>query len=216
MKNIINSIIGLLLISGFMACSGKSENPAVTELQDYVDSVSNISKDYSEGNWAVINTGYVMREEKADKAELTADEKTKVADSKKKYDDFKTKYTAEVEKSKPPVVELTWKQKLRNNLFGEGRIGEDMSFNFVTADNILDTYTKFVDVVADNKKVYSREDWDEVKLLYEALDTRKNAVEKDLKTADNLKIAKQKIRFSAIYTTHRPLAKFRENEKAKE
>lgn len=218
-KNIISSIVGLLIISGFIACSGKGEDPAVAEVQSYVDSVTGINKDYTDANWTMINAGYEMRVEKAEKAELSAEEKTKLADSKKKYTDLKVKYEEEVVKNKPApvIVELTWKQKLRNNLFGEGKIGTDMNFNFVTADNILDTYTKFVDVVADHKKEYSREDWDEVKLLYEALDTRKNAVEKEgLKSSDNLNIAKQKVRFSTIYTIHRPLSKMKENEKAKE
>jgi hypothetical protein len=39
---------------------------------------------------------------------------------------------------------------------------------------------------------YTREDWDEIKVLYEALDTRKNTVEKDLASSDNMKIAGKK------------------------
>ena len=69
----------------------------------------------------------------------------------------------------------------------------------------------------ENKNKYTREDWDEVKVLYEALDTRKNVVEKEgLKSADNLNIAKQKVRYSAIKSTHRGVSKIAENTEAKQ
>ncbi len=71
-------------------------------------------------------------------------------------------------------------------------------------------------MVADNKSTYSREDWDEINVLYEALDTRKNAVEKDLKSADNMKIAGLKIRFASIAATHRGGTKVKENAEAKQ
>jgi hypothetical protein len=48
----------------------------------------------------------------------------------------------------------------------------------VNATNILGVYDQFVNTVKDNKDNYSREDWDEIKLMYEALDSRKNTVEK--------------------------------------
>src|SRR6185436_17317270 len=82
-----------------------------------------------------------------------------------------------------------YRQVLRNRLFGEGKIGSDMKFGFVTADNIHEVYKNFVNTVADHKNDYTREDWDEIKVLYEALDTRKNTVEKELPDGDNTKIA---------------------------
>jgi hypothetical protein len=43
--------------------------------------------------------------------------------------------------------------------------------------------------VQANKDKYSREDWDEIKLMYEALDSRKNTVEKEgLSSEDNRKL----------------------------
>ncbi len=109
-----------------------------------------------------------------------------------------------------------FRQVLRNRLFGEGKIGNDMQFSFVTADNIHGIYKNFVNTVADNKNSYTREDWDEINVLYEALDTRKNAIEKDLATNDNLKIAALKIRFASIAATHRGGTKVKENSDAKQ
>ena len=91
-----------------------------------------------------------------------------------------------------------------------------MQFGFVTGDNILGIYQNFVDAVADNKNNYTREDWDEINVLYEALDTRKNVVEKDLKSSDNLKIAGLKIRYASIASTHRGGTKVKENTDAKQ
>jgi hypothetical protein len=87
---------------------------------------------------------------------------------------------------------------------------------FANANNLLSIYRKFVNTVADNKNSYSREDWDEIKVLYEALDTRKNTVEKQLPDGDNTKIAGLKIKFSAIKATHRGGTKGEENKAAKE
>lgn len=64
--------------------------------------------------------------------------------------------------------------------------------------------------------IYTREDWDEIKVLYEALDTRKNEVEKDLSGSDNLKIAGLKVKFAAIKATHRAGTKGTENQDSKD
>jgi hypothetical protein len=95
-------------------------------------------------------------------------------------------------------------------------IGTDLQFGFVTASNLLSVFSNFVNTVSDNRNNYSREDWDEIKVLYEALDTRKNEVEKDLPKGDNFKIAKLKIKFSTIKATHRGGTKAVENKEAKQ
>jgi hypothetical protein len=78
-------------------------------------------------------------------------------------------------------------------------------------------YQQFVDTVENNKDAYSREDWDEVKLMYEALDSRKNTVEKEgLTSADNNKIAGLKLKFAPMYTLNRMGAKSGEMKRAKE
>jgi hypothetical protein len=68
------------------------------------------------------------------------------------------------------------KQLMRNSLFGEGKIVR-MNFDWVNKDNIHNVYQQFVHTVEDNKDAYS-EDWDEVKLMYEALDSRKTLLKR--------------------------------------
>lgn len=215
-----------LLTVGFTACN--SENKEAKQdaemLNSYVDSVESATPVYTVANWTAIDNGYQERAAKAEKnmAALNAEEKAKAEASKAKYEALKAKYElaikeAEAKSAASNATATNYKKILRDRLFGEGKIGDDMSFSFVNAANIEETYKNFINTVEDNKGNYSREDWDEIKVLYEALDSRKNTVEKEgLKGSDNLKIAAFKVKFSTIYATHRPLSKARENAEAKQ
>ncbi|MEP7256221.1 MAG: hypothetical protein ABI666_10640 [Ferruginibacter sp.] len=220
-------IIAAAVISiGFTACNGANDEAKqdAASLNQYVDSVENLAPVYTTENWTAIDNGYQERAMKAEKnlAALDAAEKTKAEESKAKYATLKAKYEANIKESEAKAkMEATttspnFRQVLRSKLFGEGKIGDDMKFEYVTGDNILGVYKNFVNAVADNKNNYTREDWDEINVLYEALDTRKNVVEKDLKTSDNLKIAGLKIRFASIASTHRGGTKVKENTESKQ
>ena len=146
---------------------------------------------------------------------------SKIDASKAKYEALKAKYEAELQN------EMTGKQNtestsnpnqmLRDRLFGAGKVGEDMSFAWVNKDNILQVYDNFFQSYKDNKANFSREDYDEIKLMYEALDSRKNTVEKEgLSSEDNGEIASIKFKFSPMFKVNRVGAKSRENTEAKE
>lgn len=197
-----------------VACNSDSDTNrvALTNLKSYVDSVENTNVSYTKDNWTKVSEGYQERSSAVTEEKLTDEQKKEYADAQKKYDKVKTKYETAIAKADS---EINSKKKLRAALFGDGKLGDDMSFAFVTAQNIRSVYEQFADVVEKNKKDYSREDWDEVKVLYEALDTRKNEVEKDLAGKDNLKIAKEKVKLASIFAVRRPLAKADENADAK-
>jgi len=224
-------LIAAAIVSvGFTAC--KTENKEAKQdaemLNMYVDSVESATPIYTTENWTAINNGYQERAMKAEKnlATLSAEEKAKADASKAKYEALKAKYELAIKEQEmkttmqaatTPNTAPNFRKVLRDRLFGEGKIGDDMQFAFVNKDNILPVYKNFVDVVDENKKTYSREDWDEINVLYEALDTRKNTVEKEgLKGSDNLKIAGLKIKYAAINATHRGGTKVKENAEAKQ
>ena len=218
-------ITAAIVIGGFTACTTSTKDEAkqdVTSLTMYVDSVENLTPVYTTENWTVIDNGYQERAMRAEKrmAELDAAEKAEAEKSKAKYAALKASYELKIREQEAAVksgpTTSNYRQVLRNRLFGEGKIGDDMKFAFVTADNIRGVYQNFVDVVSDNRNNYTREDWDEINVLYEALDTRKNAVEKDLATKDNLVIAKLKVKYAAINATHRGGTKVKENAEAKQ
>ena len=136
--------------------------------------------------------------------------------SRAKYEELKAKMIAEEEAANQAIIAASPKQRLRDALFGEGKVGNDMNFNWVNAKNILSVYQLFVDTAQKNKDSYTREDWDEVKLMYEALDSRKNTVENEgLTSSDNHKIAGLKLKFAPMYTLNRMGAKSDEMAKAK-
>ena len=90
-------------------------------------------------------------------------------------------------------------------------------FQPVNKTNILSVYENFVSTVEKNKDAYSREDWDEIKLYYEALDTRKNTVENEgWSGSDNMKIATIKFKFAPLLKANRMGSKAEENSEAKE
>jgi len=213
-----------ILVAGFTACSS-SNNPAkadVVILSQYVDSVVKEEPVYTMDNWKAIDNGYQERALNAEKnmAEMTDDDKATAEASKAKYAELKAKYEANLKETentaKQNAANTDYRQVLRNNLFGDGMIGADIKFGFVTANNIKDVYEKFVGTVGDNKNNYTREDWDEIKVLYEALDNRKNEIEKDLDGKDNRRIAELKIKFASIKAFKRTGEKVKENSKSKE
>ena len=218
MKN-IQLLSGIALIAlSLTSCKDEKQEKAQKTIDSYVayvDSVKNVKADDLKADWADVEAEYNRRAENAQLA--LADIKDNTAEterinaSKTKYEEFKNEMTTVLA---PPAASP--KQQLRNALFGEGKIGDDMSFAWVNAQNIHSVYQQFVHTVEDNKDSYSREDWDEIKVLYEALDTRKNTVEKEGLTAeDNRKIAGLKVKFAPMYTLNRMGAKSEENKEAK-
>jgi len=220
MKKVLISCLGAAI---FMACENKvhEEKTSVNELVSYVDSVKKLDESTVSSNWARIESGYHAKAMNADAAEKSEEEKKEVHQTKSEYNQFRSKYTSEptqseaVTESQAEVVKPENRRSLRNVLFGEGQIGSDLDFKWVTAKNIRQVYEHFVSSVKANKDNFSREDWDEIKVLYEALDSRKNEVEKDLDSKDNLAIAKRKVEFATYKVIDRPAAKVKENMEAK-
>ncbi|WP_310560042.1 hypothetical protein [Flavobacterium sp.] len=216
-----NLFFGITLIAlGFASCKDEKEvkaQKAVDNYVVYVDSIEKISTEDAQNNWEGIDAAYQLRvsEAEANLANLKDSVKAqeRIIASKGKYEVIRTKTV--VKTVVAPVV--TSKQRLRNALFGEGKIGDDMSFAWVNAANIHDVYQTFIHTAEDNKDSYSREDWDEIKLMYEALDSRKNTVEKEgLTKEDNRKIAGLKFKFAPMIKVNRMGAKSEEMKDAKE
>ncbi|MEZ7513722.1 hypothetical protein [Flavobacterium frigidarium] len=199
---------------GLTSCKGEKETQAEKTVDNYVvyvDSLENVSSEEAMANWQTIEANYELRSSQAETAlaDLKDDAKAKekLEASRMKYEAMKTK----MQEAMP-----TKSQTMRNSLFGEGKVGDDMSFAWVNAANIHDVYQQFVHTVEDNKDSYSREDWDEIKMMYEALDSRKNTVEKEgLSSEDNRKIAGLKLKFAPMYTVNRVGAKSEEMDAAK-
>ena len=213
-------VLSILLV-GFASCTDKNAEQAEKKVDSYVtyvDSLGNVETVEVKNNWSAIDSRYQTTYSEAEMAIADVKEnemlKTKLEASRAKYDLLKAQVDEQIQKEK---IANNPNQKLRNTFFGEGKVGEDMNFSWVNKDNILKVYDDFFQSYKDNKSNFSREDYDEVKLMYEALDSRKNTVEKEgLSTEDNNKIASIKFKFAPMFKVNRIGAKARENEAAKE
>jgi hypothetical protein len=217
-------LLGMAVIAlGFSSCKNEEEMKAEKSVETYivyVDSLGNMDSATTKENWKSIQANYELRNEEAEialsnlKNNIKAQER--IDASRAKFEELKARMDAEAEAENQAKIAASPKQKLRNALFGEGKVGDDMNFNWVNAKNILSVYQLFVDTAHKNKDSYTREDWDEVKLMYEALDSRKNTVENEgLTSSDNSKISGLKLKFAPMYTLNRMGAKSEEMSKAK-
>jgi hypothetical protein len=213
-------IFGLAAIAlSFTSCKNEKETEAQKTVDSYVvyvDSLEAATPADVKMNWESIDAAYNVKMNQAETALMDIKENKEATEkleaSKLRYEAMKAAFQAELAADMPSS-----KQLIRNALFGEGKIGDDMNFSWVNAANILGVYDQFVNTVQDKKDTYTREDWDEIKLMYEALDSRKNTVEKEgLSSDDNRKIAGLKLKFAPMYTVNRMGAKSEEMQKAKQ
>lgn len=184
----------------------------VDHFKMYVDSISDEATEKTAENWEVIQAKY-------DQSKMEAETALNELENKMEMDSIISKTNNKYEEYKAAVIlkkEAMVRENFRNSFFTE-KVGDDLNFAWVNKDNIADVYSNFVSTVEKNKDTYSRENWDEIKILYEALDNRKNTVEKEgLSSKNNIKIAGLKIKFSTMYTINRATAKSKENVEAKE
>lgn len=224
MKN-TKLFLGIALVAlVFVSCKDEKEMQAQKNIDTYVvyvDSLDGVDVMEAKENWSAIEKNYQMRSAEADAALANLKDKVaaqeRIAASRIKYLELKAKVEADMETELQGNTSVSPKQQLRNALFGVGKIGDDMNFDWVNASNIHSVYQQFIHTAENNKDNYSREDWDEVKLMYEALDSRKNTVEKEgLSSEDNRKIAGLKFKFAPMLKVNRMGAKSAEMKKAKE
>lgn len=220
MKN-LKVVLGVFAM-GALVTSCKDQNTemandSVKSYEKYVDSVQNLSNEEAAANWAAVQDNYERMKMNAEGSLETvtdkADLQTKIDASTAKYEEYKVKVVAEKEK-----MDMTnSKDAMRKTLLGEAYPGgDDMTFAWVNKDNIANVYGNLVATVDANKDSYTREQWDEIKLMYEALDTRKNTVEKEgLSAEDNTRIAGLKVKFAPMLLINRTGSKTEENSDAK-
>jgi hypothetical protein len=219
MKNLKITFALIGTIIAFGSCKDENQEKAQKSLDNYthyVDSVSDVAADKAAANWEAIESDYAKLKADAEQSLANANDKAKfqngIDNSAIKYEEFKTAVISEKEK----LAENDSKTVKYKTLLGPNYVSDDLQFNWVNKDNILSVYDNFVNTVQKNKDSYSREDWDEIKIVYEALDSRKNTVEKEgLTSSDNNKIAGLKLKFAPMYTLNRMGAKSDENAEAK-
>ncbi|WP_338375120.1 hypothetical protein [uncultured Flavobacterium sp.] len=219
MKN-LKLTLGLVAFAAmFTSCKDENQEMAqksVDSYENYVDSISNVAEAEAAANWDAIEADYQRMKTDAESSLASAKDKDALQkdldNASMKYDEYKVKIVTE----KQRMDGENSKMVMYKSFFGDSYVNDDMKFMWVNKDNIASVYENFYNTVEANKDNYSREDWDEIKLTYEALDTRKNTVEKEgLSGEDNRKIAGIKVKFAPMYTVNRIGSKSEENADAK-
>lgn len=213
----------LFLIFAISACRNTESEQryvSVDAYEAYVDSISNVGMRDLDNQWDDIESTIQDRRDKAeaemqsisDDDEIKARYQQKIYATSVRYDDFRDRVLSERERNQGNTNNAS----LRKSLFENVTVGNDRNFDWVNKDNIHDVYDHFVTTVSNNKDDYTREEWDEIKMLYESLDSRKNTVENEgLSAEDNRKIAALKVKFAPMYQMNRLEAKNEENKESK-
>ncbi|WP_395057678.1 hypothetical protein [Flavobacterium sp.] len=228
-KSVLKFGLFSMILLGMVSCKNKEKEMAdkrISELESYVDSLKTVSAEDREANWDRISQDFETKNTNANDALTSLDEDSKTKSQERinasnaRYDEYKVIVVTEKETVSNDVAvqaKISPSQLLRDRLFGAGKIGNDMSFAWVNKNNILGVYDNYYESYKANKENFTREDYDEAKLLFEALDARKNTVEKEgLSSSDNMKIASIKVKLSPMFKFNRMGAKSRENSEAKE
>lgn len=218
-KGILKFGLFSMVLLGLVSCKNDDKELAdkrISELESYVDSLKTVAAADMESNWDQIAADFDRKSTEANAALANLDEETRNV-SQQKIDAARSSYDGFKVTLETKAAAINPNQMLRDRFFGAGKVGEDMNFSWVNKDNILSVYDAFFQSYKDNKESFTREDYDEVKLMYEALDSRKNTVEKEgLSSEDNGKIASIKFKFGPMFKMNRMGAKSRETAEAKE
>lgn len=219
MRN-LKIILAILTVTlSVMSCKKEAENDAEVNLEKYrmyIDSIEKISEKEAIANLELIDIKNIETKTEAEVSIEMSNDKEELSKKLNEYSVQYDKFRSNIIAEKSKIEATSGTSKIRMSLLGSAAVGNDMKFTWVNKDNILKVYDNFISTVQKNKEAYSREDWDEIKLLYEALDTRKNTVEKEgLSGEDNRKIAGLKLKFAPMYTLNRTGSKSEENSDAK-
>jgi hypothetical protein len=165
--NILAAVIVMSAI-GFTSCEpGETEAERdLNRLGNYLDSVKKVTPEYTAARWENIKEEYNETIAKIDVAgtKLSDEANRKLESVKAEYNKLKDDYTTHIKENDDKAN--AYKVNIRKSLFGDQEVGSDMQFKFVTAQNALSVYDRFVTNVKNNQNTYRREDWDEIKVLY--------------------------------------------------
>ncbi len=208
--------VATILIGGMgFLSSCDSQQKDSENLKEFKTYVNNVSDD-AEADWSEIEKNYQSKEMavKNDMEEMSEESKKEFEDLKNEFNDKKMKANEMKMKNDEEMANTSMDNnpdapvnKMYSIVMSADR---DMTMNGVTADNLLSVYTNFVDYIDVNKDAMSFEDWNEAELIWDALNERKNVVEPNLASKDNLQVAKQKTRYAGIKTANKPASKIKD------
>lgn len=205
--NYLKTSIAILTL-GLMACNQNKQaaNEDWEKFEARIQSIEDTIKtgegmQWASDNWESIEREYQENWKKAKAKAEEMQEEVSNKDAQDRWDKITTSVTIYSETPKESgLVNKAYTSMGLTEMKG--------SMDFVTADNILETYSTFVTTVDENRSEYSTGDEEKIEWLWDALNDRKNEVEGDISTKDNLAIAKQKARYATVVTALKAEVKY--------
>ena len=202
---ILNLSLSSLALSLFaISCGSGNKDEAekrVVEFSRYVDSVSVIKNEDLKENWESVEKAYTEKKLQAQSALETMssnpDLRKNLDEANSRFKKFKNRFTIGAEKR--ALTERT--MNFRKTFFDRDDISADLKFELAFKDNFVSVYENFINKVIVNQDTYSIDDWNEIKLIHDALTLRKKTIEEveGFSTTENLKISKLKLKFVEVY-----------------
>lgn len=204
-----------LLAAVFTSC--KNDNAAdenVDRYVVYVDSVERLDATERSANWDAIDAEYERRLAEADAAIKdmgdNEDVRTRMEETKTRYENVKSQAQSSANMNNGGNMANMTGAASPESLFGNS----DTSFMWVNKDNIVGVYNQLYETYKSNADNYTKEQHEQIKQWYEALDERKNTVEKEGLTEEaNEEIAKIKVKFAPLYKWEKLTADGPEDDK---
>ncbi len=221
-------ILLTIVASGFIACnSNKVETVEVspmTSLEAWLDSIDGLG-DVTPEQMTAIADEYTAATAGFDVEALDEAQKAEWQAINDRWNAFKMNNTPTEEgedgakvdgESGAGTVSEAHAKEIFAEFLGDVKMADANDYSFMTAENALATFEGFAAKATAHKDDYSSDDWNFVKAIYEKLGARKNVIEKDLAAADNLKIAKLKLKLAPMFKIGKIAAKIDEKVEQKE
>jgi hypothetical protein len=187
-----------------VSCGQQGEQQRKKETEDFqayvrshIDSVDN----YASNNWDSLQAEFDRKKAEVEKdtAKMTADVRDTYYESLRDWDTFKSEYGIKQDARN----KLQQMDNLRKSLT---MAGVRTDYTDLPASHIIAAYQYFVDAVRNNKDNFTKDQWTVINVSWKALNGRKRELEKDISAADNAKIVKLQLQYTAIKAMNRPEA----------
>lgn len=208
------NILIAVFATGFILSSCEDPNKLraereFNEYRDYVETESDIFDVENDWNWEEYEANWQeydsLYQEHASEVEgnreyLSDDDISEFEQFQSQYEERKSRY----EKRAASEGSNADKSLISKQMYTAMNIenSNDIDLSGVTADNARQSYKNFVDYIEQNKKDMNQADWRNAEIIWEALNLRKNAIEEDISTKDNLAIGTLKVEYGALKSSY--------------
>ena len=190
----LNGFLLLVLLSyGFSGCTATREQEAegdLNEFRSWVNTQTSNVAERTEEDWQRTKADFQRRTAELDQKQNKFSDKLK-AD----YDELKAEFRKRDEERGRMADRRSELSKWEKDL-----LGTYADRSTINAENIHQAYVTFMDNVRSRREVWDKEDWEMAKMVLEELNDRKEEINDEITTEDEVKIKALQMEFTALKT----------------